>query len=118
MWKLIEEVERLMKYYPYNCQSEKNSEDVVIPVKLFDIWSSINWWLSEYDPVHKIGFGYVTGFVEDEWWSVSLDELESLEMVIEFVNLEKKGTIPRIELDKFHRPTKFPNLPFNVDNSD
>jgi hypothetical protein len=37
MRKLIQEVERLMKDYPYNSQSEKNSEDVVIPVKLFDI---------------------------------------------------------------------------------
>ena len=85
MWKLIEEVEKLMKDYPYNCQSEKNSEDIVIPVKLFDIWSSINWWLSEYDPVHKVAFGYVTGFYEDEWWSVYLVELESLEMNIEIL---------------------------------
>jgi hypothetical protein len=107
-----------MKDYPYNSQSEKNSEDVVIPVKLFDIWSSINWWLSEYDPVHKVAFWYVTGFVQDEWWSISLEELESLEMNIEIVNIWKSETIPRIELDKFHRPTKFRNLPFKVDDSD
>ncbi len=49
-----------MKKYPYGCQSEKYSKDIVIAVKLFDLGSSINWWLSEYDPVNKIGFGYVT----------------------------------------------------------
>lgn len=49
-----------MKKYPYGCQSEKYSQDIVVVVKLFDLGSSINWWLTEYDPVNKIGFGYVT----------------------------------------------------------
>ena len=43
-----------MKDYPYGCQSEKYSKDIVVVVKLFDLGSSINWWLSEYDPVNKI----------------------------------------------------------------
>jgi len=51
---------------------------VVISVKLFDCCGSITWWLSEYDAENKIAFGYVTGFYEDEWGAVSLDELETL----------------------------------------
>jgi len=43
-----------MKDYPYGCQSEKYSKDIVVAVKLFDLGSGINWWLSEYDPVNKI----------------------------------------------------------------
>lgn len=56
-----------MKDYPYGSQSEKESKDIVIPVKLFDLGSSINWRLSEYDPESKVAFGYVTGFYYDEW---------------------------------------------------
>jgi hypothetical protein len=117
MWKLIDQVESLMKDYPYRSQENKNSSQVVIPVKLFDLWSSINWWLSEYDPEAKVAFWYVTGFYEDEWWSVSLEELESLEVPITIQNLGEFGSIPRIELDKFFKPTKFKNLPFHKDNS-
>ena len=56
-----------MKDYPYGSQMEKESKDIVIPVKLFDLGSTIKWWLSEYDPESKVAFGYVTGFYEDEW---------------------------------------------------
>jgi hypothetical protein len=56
-----------MKDYPYGSQADKKSKDVVIAVQLFDNFSSIKWRLSEYDPVSKVAFGYVTGFYEDEW---------------------------------------------------
>lgn len=118
MWKLIEKVERLMKDYPYGCQSEKSAKDIVIPVKLFDLWSGINWWLSEYDPESKVAFCYVTGFYEDEWWTVSLEELESLDLPIELIGIGKIGSTPRVELDKFYELTKFMDLPFNINNSD
>jgi len=113
MWKLIDQVEKLMQKFPYGCQSEKSSGQVFISVKLFDLWSSINWWLSEYDPKDKVAFWYVTGFYEDEWGSVSLEELESLDVPISIQNVGEFGSIPRIELDKFFKPTKFKNLPFN-----
>lgn len=100
-----------MEKYPYRSQENTKVSDVFIPVKLFELWSTITWRLSEYDPFHKIAFGYVTGYIEDEWWSISLEELESLEMSVEVVNLGKKGTIPRVKLDKFHRPKKFSDLP-------
>ena len=107
MWKLTREVEKLMKDYPYRSQEETNISDVIISVKLFDCCGSITWWLSEYDPEDKIAFWYVTWFYEDEWWSVSLDELESL----------KFWPINRIEKDMFFKPTKFSGLPFHKDNS-
>jgi hypothetical protein len=45
--------------------------------------------LSEYDPASKVAFGYVTGFYEDEWGTVSLEELEDLELVIDFQDFGK-----------------------------
>jgi len=53
--------------YPYRSQENKNSSEVIIPVKLFDTMGSITWRLSEYDAENRIAFGYVTGFYEDEW---------------------------------------------------
>lgn len=117
MWKLVATVERLMKAYPYGCQSEKEGKDIVIPVKLFDIGSGITWWLSEYDPEDKIAFCYVTGFFEDEWGTVSLEELESLEFEVQIRNLGTVWKTPRVEVDKFFKPTKFLDLPFHNENT-
>lgn len=106
MWNVVNEIEGLMKNYPYRSQEEVNADEVIISVKLFDACGSITWWLSEYDPVHRIAFWYVTGFVEDEWGSVSLDELESL----------KWHWIQRVEKDICFKPTKFSELPFNKES--
>ena len=113
MWRLSTRVERLMKDYPYGCQSEKYSKDIIVVVKLFDLGSSINWWLSEYDPVNKIWFGYVTWFYEDEWGTVSLEELEDLDLPMNIEWIGNVWSIPRVEIDKHFSPTKFPDLPFN-----
>lgn len=115
MWKLIETVERLMKDYPDRSQENKKSAEVIISVKLFDIGSSIDWRLSEYDPKNRIAFGYVTGLYEDEWWSVSLEELESQRWQIK--NRGRVEFIQRIEIDSSFKPTQFNQLPFNTDNS-
>lgn len=72
-----------MKDYPYGSQSDKEAKDIVVAVKLFDLGSTIRWWLTEYDPEAKVAFGYVTGFYEDEWGTVSLEELEELGMAID-----------------------------------
>jgi hypothetical protein len=106
-----------MKDYPYGCQNEKESKDIVIPVKLFDLGWTINWWLSEYDPESKVAFWYVTGFYEDEWGTVSLEELEDLELAIDISNFGNLWKIPRIEIDKHFKPTKFLELPFNKGHS-
>lgn len=76
-----------MKDYPWGSQANKDSKDIVIPVKLFDNAGTIRWWLAEYDPESKIAFGYVTGFWEDEWGDVSLEELEGLETVIRLTGI-------------------------------
>lgn len=44
-------------------------------VKFFTPDSNWTWYASEYDPEHRIFFGYVIGF-EDELGYFSLDELE------------------------------------------
>lgn len=106
-----------MKDYPYGSQSETEAKEVIIPVKLFDLGSGINWRLSEYDPESKVAFCYVTGFYEDEWWTVSLEELESLDLAIELVGIGNIGSTPRVELDRHFTKTKFSELPFNKDNS-
>ena len=49
-----------MKDYPYGSQMEKESKDIVIPVKVVDSRTGIVWWLSEYDPKSKVAFCYVT----------------------------------------------------------
>jgi hypothetical protein len=82
MWELKHTVERLMKDYPYGCQSGKESKDIIIPVKLSDIWGTICWWLAEYDPEENVAFGYVTGFSEEEeeeFGAVYLEEIIHLE---------------------------------------
>jgi hypothetical protein len=78
-----------MKDYPYRSQENKGIENIIIPVKLFDTGGSICWWLSEYDPEERVAFGYVTGFFEDEWGTISLEELESLELIIDIVEFGK-----------------------------
>jgi hypothetical protein len=106
-----------MKDYPYGSQSEKKSEDIIIPVKLFDLGSGIIWWLAEYDPETKCAFGYVTGFYYDEWGTVSLEEMEELELEVKIQNLGIIGKTPRIEVDGYFKAKKFPDLPFHKESS-
>ena len=107
-----------MKDYPWGSQAKKGSSDIVIPVKLFDNAGTIRWWLAEYDPELKIAFGYVTGFFEDEWGDVSLEELEGLETIIRFTGMGEVWAIPRVEIDKYFEPTKFRDLPFHKESTD
>jgi len=44
--------------------------------KLFDPCSAATWFLTEYDPVERIAFGYVVGLQEDEFGYISLTEIE------------------------------------------
>ena len=71
------EFEELFKEYPL--YSQEDAEDPIIIAKLFDPVGSATWWVTEYDPVEKIVFCYVTGLVQDEWGYTSLIELESIE---------------------------------------
>ena len=64
--KLItEEFEALFKDYPL--YSQEHEKDPLVIAKLFDPTGSATWYLTEYDPVEKIAFSYVTGLVQDEF---------------------------------------------------
>jgi hypothetical protein len=76
--KLItEEFEALFKDYPL--YSQEKIKDPLVVAKLFDPTGSATWYLTEYDPVEKRAFCYVTGLQEDEFGYISLTELESIE---------------------------------------
>ena len=75
--KLItEEFEALLKDYPL--YSQEHEEDPIVVAKLFDPCGSATWYLTEYDPVEKIAFGYVQGLAEDELGYISLTKMESI----------------------------------------
>ncbi len=60
---ITEEFEELFKDYPL--YSQEHEEDPLVICKLFDPCDSASWWITEYDPEQKLGFGYVTGLVAD-----------------------------------------------------
>jgi len=59
--------------------SQELVKDPVIIAKFFNPTGSGTWYATEYDPVDKMFFGYVSifGDLNDEWGYFSLAELES-----------------------------------------
>lgn len=59
--------------------SQELTKDPVIVAKFFNPAGAGTWYATEYDPVDKVFFGYVSIFGDwnDEWGSFSLKELES-----------------------------------------
>jgi len=59
--------------------SQEEKKDPVIIAKFFNPQGSGTWYATEYDPVNKTFFGYVSIFGDwnDEWGTFSLAELES-----------------------------------------
>lgn len=59
--------------------SQEQVEDPLIIAKFFNPAGVGTWYATEYDPVTRIFFGYVSifGGWNDEWGDFSLDELES-----------------------------------------
>ena len=59
------------------CQEEV--KDPIVVAKFFNPTGAGTWYATEYDPVEKIFFGYVSLFGDhnDEWGNFSLEELES-----------------------------------------
>ena len=77
----------------------ENETNPIAQVKLFTPDSNWTWYIMEYDPNEKIGFGYVCG-LENELGYFSLDELESL-----------KGQLGLgVERDIFFTPTPLNEL--------
>ena len=73
---VTEEFEVLFKDFPL--YSQEHEKDPLVIAKLFDPVGSATWWITEYDPVEKIAFGYVTGMTADELGYISLTEMESI----------------------------------------
>ena len=59
--------------------SQAASPDPIIVAKFFNPCGAGTWYATEYDPVQRVFFGYVSIFGDhnDEWGSFSLDELEA-----------------------------------------
>ena len=59
--------------------SQENEKNPIVVAKFFNPSGAGTWWATEYDPVDKIFFGYVSIFGDhcDEWGSFSLEELEN-----------------------------------------
>jgi hypothetical protein len=57
--------------------SQAKVKDPIIIAKFFNPAGAGTWYVTEYDPVRRIFFGYVSIFCDhnDEWGSFSLDEL-------------------------------------------
>lgn len=54
-------------------------KDAIVIAKYFNPTGAGNWYATEYEPINKIFFGFVSIFGDwnDEWGSFSLGELES-----------------------------------------
>ena len=59
--------------------SQEKVKDPVIIAKFFTPFGTGRWYATEYDPVNKMFFGYVSifGGWDDEWGYFSLTELQS-----------------------------------------
>lgn len=59
--------------------SQDGKKDPIVIVKFFNPTGAGSWFSTEYDPINKIFFGYVSIFGDhcDEWGSFALDELQS-----------------------------------------
>ena len=59
--------------------SQEGAKDPLVIARFFNPTGAGTWYATEYDPVTRIFFGYVSIFGDwnDEWGSFSLDELEN-----------------------------------------
>jgi hypothetical protein len=59
--------------------SQEQVEDPLMIARFFNPTGAGTWYATEYDPKHRIFFGYVSIFGDwnDEWGHFSLHELES-----------------------------------------
>lgn len=62
--------------------SQEDKKDPLIIAKFFNPTGAGTWYATEYEPIKKIFFGYVSIFGDhcDEWGYFSLDELENLKL--------------------------------------
>ena len=66
----------------FNSQEDKSTTEIMVVAKFFNPCGAGTWYMTEYDPKQRMGFGWVTlGFGPecDELGYFSIDELESIE---------------------------------------
>lgn len=76
--------------------SQEAVGDPQVCAKLFFIAGSATWYVTEYNPETRIGFGYVTGFAADEWGYFSISEMQAT----------KFASICAFEVDLYFTPVK------------
>lgn len=59
---------------------QSNESNPIVIAKLFNPCGAGTWYLTEYDPETRIAFGYVTGLGTNEWGSISIEELENVNL--------------------------------------
>ena len=81
--------------YPALYETEEiKTDEKILQLRFYEVSSGWEWYLTEYDPIDKIAFGYVKGF-ENEWGYFSITEMQD---------------IPTIKRDYEFEPTKFKAL--------
>ena len=91
----------LLKKLPNIGDNEKNNKEHIAHVKLFG-GSCFCWFISEYDPITKMCFGWVEG-LENELGFFSLTELEKIKFPPFGLSIERDicfDSIPIKELMK------------------
>jgi len=70
--------ELLKRFEEVGNQEEVPTMDKIVVAKFFNPAGAGTWYATEYDPIQKIFFGYVSIFGDhnDEWGYFSLAELE------------------------------------------
>lgn len=63
------------------------TDEMVIRIRYYDVNSSWEWLLIEYEPESKTAFGYVKGF-ENEWGYFSLEEMQSIPSIVRDENFQ------------------------------
>lgn len=77
----------------------KADDDTVVAVRLFAPWSNYTWYIWEYDPENRLGFGLTVG-LEKELGYVDFSELEAI--------VGPAGL--KIERDLYYKPETVPEL--------
>lgn len=99
--KLLDQVAQRMAKYPiYSQEKAADVGEHVVVMRLFNAFGAGTWYLTEYDPIDKRAFGYVTGLGGDEWGYISVQEL---------AEFKKHGLYP-IEIDRHFESKKFKEL--------
>lgn len=78
---------------------EELGYDAVAYIKLFTPWAGWTWYLTEYDPEKKIGFGLIIG-LDVELGYISLEEIEGI---------YGPGGL-KVEFDQYFKPTTLREL--------